>query len=134
MSDYDVRAQATAARMLAPKPAGKGQVVTLTQPATGGTYDPATGATTPATPAAEVQGSGVVDSYSDYTVASGAVQAGDRKLLLSALKTDGSLLDAPDVGRDVIELADGSTHQIVSVKPLGPAGTVIMYELQLRAE
>lgn len=132
MADYDARFLATAGRLLAPKSkGGKGQVVTLHQPATDGVFDPATDTTTPGTDEADHEGSGVEENYSAFSVAGGVVAAGDVKFLLSALKVDGTLMPKPEADRDTLIRADGE-WAIKKVDPLMPAGMAIMFTLQLR--
>jgi ABC-type transport system substrate-binding protein len=131
---YDVRARQTAAAMLAPvgtSTRAKGQAVTLHEPAGAATYDPATGTTSAGTPA-EHTGSGIEEAYSAYSIAQGLVAARDRKFLLSALKIDGSAMPRPVADAWTITLADGVTYAIKNVSATSPAGTDIMFELQLR--
>ena len=132
MTAYDLRARATAARMLAPKSkGGKGQVVTLHQPASDGTFDPATETTSGATPAQDHAGSGVETKYDARSIAAGLVQAGDVKFLLSPVKLDGSPM--PEPAADSWTLTKGGqTWTIKLVTPTSPAGLDVMYELQLR--
>ena len=133
MVDYDLRARAQAARMLAPKSrGGKGQEVTVRQPASGGTYDPATDSTTGGSPAQDHTGSGVEENYSALTLASGAVAAGDIKFLLSPLKADGSAMSEPVADAWTITLG-GKTWTIKKVDRIAPAELPAMFELQLRA-
>lgn len=128
---YDDRAKAAAARALAPiAQGGKGQEVTLHQPGTGGTYDPATDTTTGGSAAVDHVGSGLEEAYSAFSVASGVVAAGDIKLLLSPLKADGSDMPQPVADSWTLTKADG-TWAIKKVDPLSPAGTDVMFTLQL---
>lgn len=130
--DYDLEARADAAEDLAPiSQGGFGQVVTLHQPASGGTYNPATDTTTGGTAAQNHTGSGVEDRYSAFSIASGAVEATDIKFLLSALKADGTVMPEPEADSWAITLADGKRHTIKRVGVIRPAGTAVMYELQV---
>lgn len=130
MTAYDVRARSTAARMLAPKSkGGKGQEVTLTQPAAT-SYDPATDTTTVVTPAQDHAGSGVETKYDARSVAAGLVQAGDIKFLLSPVKLDGSEMPKPEADSWKLTKADG-LWTVKLVTPTSPAGNVVMYEIQL---
>lgn len=132
MTAYDLRARATAARNLAPvSRGGKGQEVTLHQPASEGTYDPATDTTTGATPPADHDGSGIELKYDTESVAAGLVAAGDIKFLLSPLKLDGALMPEPVADSWSITVG-GKPYTIKRVTPTRPAGNVIMQELQLR--
>lgn len=102
-----------------------GQAVTLRKQ-TAGAYDPATGSATVTT--ADHAGTGVLLDYklvnSGQMLENSMVQAGDKKLLL-----------APDIAAtpepDDLVIAQG-TWRIVNVKAVNPAGTVVLYELQLR--
>lgn len=132
MTAYDARAKATAARMLAPvSRGGKGQEVTLHQPAGEGTYDPATDTTTGATGPQDHIGSGVETKYDAESVAAGLVAAGDIRFLLSPLKEDGTDMPKPVADSWTLTKADG-TWTIKRVTPTSPAGNVVMYELALR--
>lgn len=131
--DYDARFLATAARLLAPKSrGGKGQAVTLRQPAVTH-YDTATGATVVDSPAQDHDGSGVELSYSAQSVAAsqGLIQISDIRLLLAALKADGSAMPEPVADSWKVTLG-GRDLSIKRVTPTRPAGVVILYELQLR--
>lgn len=129
-ASYDERARATAARVLAPKPKGKGQAVTVTAPGAP-SYDPATGVTTPGTPASQT-GSGVVEKYSAQSIDGARIKTGDIKLLLSALQTNGAALERPVADKHTATLANGVKWRIVKVDAEEPAGVPICYTLQLR--
>lgn len=130
MTAYDTRARASAGRVLAPiASGGKGQTVTLTSYGED-TFDPETETTIPGAPGVQ-EGSGVEEAYSAFTVGSGLVQAGDVKFLLSPLNTDGTAITVPVAGRDTLTKADGD-WAIVKVDMLAPAGTAVMFTLQLR--
>lgn len=109
-----------------------GQAVTLHQPATDGVFNPATDTTTGASPPADHAGSGVEESYSAFSVASGVVLAGDVKFLLSGLKADGSPMPKPVPDSWTLTKADGSVWAIKRADTLAPAGTPVMFTLQLR--
>lgn len=133
MTAYDLRARATASRMLAPvSRGGKGQEVTLHQPAVT-SYDPATDTTTVVTAAQDHIGSGVETKYDARSVAAGLVQAGDIKLLLSPVKLDGSEMPKPEADSWKLTKADG-VWTVKLVTPTSPAGNVVMYEIQLRRQ
>lgn len=137
MGIYD-RLTATSAKMLAPVASGgKGALVTITSPGTGGTYDPMTDTWSGATDPVEQIGSGVEDTVSAYSVASGLAAAGDVKFLLSALTytsagaPTSTALVAPVADRDTLTKGDG-VWAIKRVEPVSPAGTPILYTLTLR--
>jgi hypothetical protein len=106
-----------------------GQAVTIT-PQTAGSYDPATGAASvTATPTQS--GTGVEEAYKAHQIDGTLVKAGDIRLMLSPLNAAGAALTAPDVNQRVT-LADTTVWTIISVERIAPAGTVLMYVLQLR--
>lgn len=130
---YDDRALAMAARMLAPKSrGGKGQEVTLHQPAVAGGYDPLTETTTPGTPAQDHLTSGVTDTFNTFLISQGIVEVDDVKLLLSPLKADGTPTPEPDPASWPLTMG-GKPYTIIRVKPTQPAGMNVLLELQLRA-
>lgn len=129
--DYDLEDRLGAAEDLAPISAGGlGQAVTITTPFAG-VYNPATGAVSTGSATTQA-GSGVEEAYSAYSIDGVRVRAGDKKFLLSALNTAGGAITAPVADRDTLTLADGSEWTIKKVDPLAPAGTAIMFTLQLR--
>lgn len=102
-----------------------GQAVTLTRIAAG-TYDPATGTSTPST--STQAGKGVILPLSPMKKAAGTnIPEGAQQLLLSALKADGSVLVVPHVD-DNVTLASGEVMQIIAVDPLTPAGVAVLYD------
>lgn len=132
MAAYDLEAKADAAAELAPiAQGGSGQVVTITAPGTPGTYDPATDTTTGGSGPVTHIGSGLEEKYSAFSVASGVVAAGDVKFLLSPLKGDGADMPQPVPDSWTLTKADGA-WAIKAVEPLSPAGTDVMFTLQLR--
>lgn len=131
MSTYDQRAQAQAARMLAPKPKGKGQPVTITVPGAGGTFDPATDTTSGASPPVTHDGSGVQTAYDARSIDGKVIQSGDVKFLLSPLKIDGTAMPRPVADLHTLTKADGS-WAIKAVDSVSPAGLDALFKLQLR--
>jgi hypothetical protein len=59
------------------------------------------------------------------------IASGDKQLLLTPLKSDGTALDAPKVG-DRATLASGVVYTVTAVAPLSPAGTVAYYDCNIR--
>lgn len=109
-----------------------GQLVTLTQPASDGVFDPATETTTGASPAATHDVYGVQgEAYSAFSIASGVVAAGDVRFMLSTLKADGSPLPTPVADAWTIML-NGARHTLKAVDTTQPADVPLLYELQLR--
>ena len=85
------------------------------------TYDPTTGGAT-STPS-YADGVGVVFEYDQSAIDGTIVRSGDRRMFAS--------LDAAPTTGDTLTFASGN-YQIVSVKPLAPAGELVMVEMQLR--
>jgi len=110
---------------------GEFRSVTLHAPAVT-EIDPATDTPTEVTPAQEHAGVGVESDYSAFSVASGAVAAGDVKFALSALKADGSPMPKPVSESWTLEYEDGTFWTIKKVDRLAPAGVTVRYKLQLR--
>ena len=127
MSVYD-RPKASATRMLKKY----GQTVTLTNKSAGA-YDPATGAASVTTATQTTEGAvfewGLAtirygQGYIDQTL----INVGDKQLFLSAteLTTPPALGDTVTIGSKVYTL-------VPPLKPLSPAGTVVLYECNIRA-
>lgn len=108
-----------------------GQTVTVHQPATDGTFNAATDTTSGASPPQDHIGSAVEDKFSAFSVASGVVAAGDIKLLLSALKSNGAAMPEPVADLWTVTMG-GKVWAIKKVDRIAPGGTTVMYELQLR--
>jgi hypothetical protein len=118
--------RSTANRLIA----AKGLTVTLTRQASGA-YDPATGAAAITT--TTQTGKGVILPFSAGLrhLAGTNIAIGDKQLLLSALKSDGTALTAPQLDDKVS--ADGVDYTITNIAPLSPAGLDIMYDCTIRA-
>lgn len=111
--------RSTAARMIG----DKGRAMTLHQQ-TPGTYDPATGAA--AVTEVDYDCFGAEFDYPALLIDGTSIQAGDKRVLLAA---DGLSVE-PDVGDDI---TSGSTRRrIIAVKAIAPAGTVVIWQLQVR--
>jgi hypothetical protein len=124
MSFYD-RLQATANRLLK----GKGQSITLTK-ITAGTYNPATGGFTGAGTSTQTAYGAIFD-YGNKNIDGTLIKQGDKQLLLSAFKTDGTALTAPVLG-DTVSIG-GVTYTLVEpLKEVNPAGTVVLFDVNLR--
>ena len=122
---FYTRLQATANRLLR----GKGQSVTLTK-VTAGTYDPTTGGFTGAGTSTQTAYGAVFD-YGAKQIDGTLIKAGDKQLLLSAVKTDGTALIAPALGDTVT--VGGVTYTLVEpLKEVNPAGTVVLFDVNLR--
>lgn len=121
MPDYSANA-ATALRMLT----NYGQSVTR-RTYSAGTYDPATGSTTPTT--ADTTRKGAAFDYSAMSVAGQQfvrgtlIESGDKKLYLD---TQG----AAEVTDHYI--VNGKEYTVVSVGEINPAGIPVLFDLHLR--
>jgi len=104
-----------------------GLQVTLRTVTPGG-YDPELGETTPETITEQV-GQGILADYTGLEFqANSLIKQGDKKLKLAAK----GLTSAPSLLSKVI--ADGKTWSILPpLKEINPAGTPILYELQVRS-
>jgi hypothetical protein len=124
MTDYTIDRQ-EAAEMLA----DFGQDITVTRRSSGA-YDPATGTATITTTNQSTKG--VILPLSAYRKATGGnVVEGDQQLLMSALKSDGSVLSIPHVDDTVTDSAS-NVWSLVAIEPLTPAGTDILYDCIVR--
>jgi len=121
---FYARMQTTANRLLA----GKGQSITLSHVASG-VYNPATGVITGEVTTVQT-GTGAVFEYGNKNIDGTLIKVGDKQLLLSALKTDGTELVPPAVN-DTVTIG-GTVYTITQIKPLSPAGTVVLYDANLR--
>lgn len=100
-----------------------GADVTVTRVTTG-TYDPTTGANAVTTSTSTVKGV-VLDYSAGQSMVSGSMlQAGDKRLLLEAAA-------APDLNDTFT--ANSKTYAPVSIGEVNPAGTVVLYDLHVRA-
>lgn len=121
MTLYD-KLGASAAKLLAKF----GQDITLRKPASGSSYDTATGTVTTGGPAVDTVRKGAVFDFKDGVMAAsgGLIQNGDKRLLLD------SSLPVPKA-EDIVILA-GVLWSVKGVKEVNPAGTPVIYELHLR--
>jgi hypothetical protein len=111
--------QSTASRLLQ----DNGQAITFSYK-TGEVINPATGTVT--TPASDetVDGFGVAVNYKNAEIDGQTVLESDLKLLANNLAT------APEVNWKVA--VNGETWRVMQVMPINPAGTNVMYILQIR--
>ena len=130
MATYDERAQAAAARMLAPKASGgKGQTVMIDL-ATSGAYAPASG-TVGALAASRQIGSGIEEHYRAERIDGRLVLAGDVRFMLSPLTTGGEVIETAVPGA-VVAYEDGREWTVITAEPFAPAGVLAFTYLQLR--
>lgn len=99
------------------------QSVTLTS-VTAGSYDPATGTTTPTTSTTSVRA--VVEDYKGLALLNGLIQAGDKKVTIAGanVATAPKPTDSVTVG--------GVTYAVISVATTQPGSAAVIYELQCR--
>ena len=108
-----------------------GQAVTLIH-INEGTYVPGTG-WVPADPAETIQaGIGAVVDWDSNHIDGTLILIGDKRLLLSSLNTAGLALTAPVLG-DTVTDAAGIVYTLVApLKTVSPAGTVVLFDVNLR--
>lgn len=130
--DYDVRAAKSAAKALAPKSkGGKGADVTIYVPSVGKTFDPNTQAMTGGGAPVAHLGSGLVMAYDVREIDGTKIKTADRKLMLSALKQDGSAM--PTFDTKATALVGGVKYSVMRCDPFQPAGDAVIYfDVQLR--
>jgi hypothetical protein len=105
-----------------------GQAVTLTH-VIPGAYDPTTGGVTNTT--TTQTGTGAVVDWAARQIDGTLIKVGDRRLLLSAFKTDGAALTAPVLG-DTVSIGGVVYTLVEPLKTVGPAGITVIYECNLR--
>lgn len=117
--DYD-DAAATAGKLLAEF----GRACTLGS-VSDGEYDPVTGTAGPASTPHPV--TAAVLDYPQRFIDGSVIRTGDKRALMSPV----GLAVTPKPG-DTLTDAAGAVHQVVDAKPLAPAGTVVLWTLQVR--
>lgn len=101
-----------------------GRTMTLTRPATQ-TYNAATGGTTGG--AADTYSVyGAVFDYAQSEIDGSLIRQGDRRIYLQAA----GLTVTPQTGDTVT--AGAKTYSVVASRPLDPAGTAVLHEVQAR--
>ena len=118
MGNFYTGLASTAAKLLA----DKGQLITFTRK-TLSSFDPIIGKETLGT-ATTYTGNGAAFDYKASELVDGLIQKGDIKLLLEATTT------APLI--DDTCVIDSVTYRVMDVITTSPAGTVVIYTLQLR--
>lgn len=98
-----------------------GQTVTVTRENVG-TVDPITGEGTPAADTT-FTAKGCVFNYNQALIDGAQIKSGDKKIILES--TNEPMIN------DVVTTTEGD-FTVISVKPTSPAGTVVIYELQVR--
>lgn len=100
-----------------------GGPVTLTRTVPGA-YNPATGQTDPAT-TTTYSGTGAKFDYSQRDIDGTLIRMGDQRVYMSV---EG--MTTPQTGDTLT--AGGRTFQVVASRPLNPAGTVVLHDVQVR--
>jgi|TARA_R110000744_G_scaffold6867_7_gene23737 hypothetical protein len=100
-----------------------GQAATWAHNNDDGTFDPATGVTTSGTTTAYT-GNGALLDFDVSRVDGTSVLRTDKRFVLEAASV-------PEVS-DIVTI-NSIAYQVVSIRETNPAGTVVMYELQLRS-
>ncbi len=118
MANFYAGLAATASRLLL----SKGQSVTFTR-ISGGVKNPATGETTGQT-TSNYTGNGAAFDYNSSEIDGETIQTGDIRLILEAVATTPLIDDTCPI--------DSVGYRVMSVKATSPAGTPVIYELQLR--
>ena len=119
MSDLYEQLQGSASRLLR----DRGRLMTLRCRA-GGAYDPASGAAV--VTQTDSPCFGATFPFPALLIDGTRIQAGDQKVLLAV---QGLTFD-PAIGDQL--LIGGAVQNIISVQPIGPDGTVVIYRLQVR--
>lgn len=107
----------------------KGQTVTLIGE-TAAVYDPAAGSTT-STPYSAIAKAVLLPMTPYRQQRDTNIRAGDEQMLLATVDTDGDTLDAPPLNATVT-LADGRKYALVSIEPLRPDGTDLLFDCAVR--
>jgi len=105
-----------------------GQSVTLTSK-TSGAYSTATGATAVTTDTQTVNA--VALDYGSRDIDGTLIRAGDKRLLMAPQTTAGDDLTAPVVDDTVT--VGGTVYTVKGIKTLSPAGTVILFDCNIRS-
>lgn len=119
MSEFYEGLQGKASRLLTER--GRSMVL---RRRVSGAYDPATGSA-PVT-VSDSACAGATFPFPALLIDGTRIQVGDLKVLLAVQ----GLTFEPAIGDEL--LIGGAAHQIKSVQPIGPDGTVVIYRLQVR--
>lgn len=104
-----------------------GAAVTLTKIGTG-TYNPATGAATQT--GTTYTAVGAKFDYEQKDIDGTKIKHGDQRLYLSPKQTNGA--DLPTPSTDDRVTIGSAVFSVVASRPLSPAGTVVLHDVQLR--
>lgn len=92
---------------------------------TDGEYDPETGTAGPVSTPHSV--TAALLDYPQRFIDGTVIRTGDKRALMSPV----GLTVTPKAGDTLTDVA-GAVHQVVDAKPLAPAGTVVLWTLQVR--
>jgi len=95
-----------------------------------GTYDPV--ADTYATSAASYDVKGLILNFSQRDIDGTLVQVGDKRVLLSALDSDGVALPALDTRKNFDIIYSSKVLNVLGIIPLKPGGTILLYKIHIR--
>ena len=110
---------------------GKGQGIIITH-IVPGTYDPATGVVTGES--TEIQnGIGAVIGWDNRLIDGTLIKNTDKHLLLSPVNTLNEFLTPPVLGDKITDEAGTKYTMVPPFKRISPAGTVVLYSINLRA-
>lgn len=127
MADIHDRGRALAIRMLAPRPQGKGASLVLRKKAVG-EYNPETGGQD--TVWTEYPGSGLRTMYDLKDIDGSYILEGDVEILVSPVQSAGQ--DIPQPSTNDVIVFDGSTYNVVGVRPGNYAGVDCFYKAHCR--
>ena len=122
MSNFNyTRSAATATRLLTRF--GAAGSVRRSATTGGNSWDPSSGTTT----TTDYPATMVVTDYAQADINGTVIQSTDKKVLMAP-----GVAVVPNTS-DVLVTPDGGTLSVVGVKPLKPAATLVMYEIQARS-
>lgn len=128
MADIHDRGRALAIRMLAPRTKGKGLALTLRKK-TVGEYNPETGGQD--TVWTEIQGSGLRTGFDLQDIDNTYILEGDVEILMSPAMLDG-VTDMPQPSTNDVIVFDGSSYNVIGVRPGDYAGLNCFYKAHCR--
>lgn len=128
MPDIHDRGRALAIRMLAPRTKGKGLALTLRKK-TVGEYNPETGGQD--TVWTEIQGSGLRTGFDLQDIDNTYILEGDVEILMSPAMLDGAT-DMPQPSTNDVIVFDGSSYNVIGVRPGDYAGLNCFYKAHCR--
>lgn len=128
MPDIHDRGRALAIRMLAPRTKGKGLALTLRKK-TVGEYNPETGGQD--TVWTEIQGSGLRTGFDLQDIDNTYILEGDVEILMSPAMLDG-VTDMPQPSTNDVIVFDGSSYNVIGVRPGDYAGLNCFYKAHCR--